>query len=496
MFTAVAVMQDMNRRMASHSNQSRPDIFSAGTLATAAGGHGTENGMPIPTLAKPEEAQAWVDARIAEGSHFIKIIVEPGRAGHVIPTLDIATVTALVQAAHGRGKQAVVHTSTLADARAALQAGADGLVHLFNGDAISDAELQAFVQLARQRKAFVVPTFSVLESIAGLSEQDVLDDARLTALLDKEQMKALHDKYGKEAKPQRLLVPKAVTAALQKAGVPLLVGTDAGNAGTQYGVSVHHELLALTQAGLTPLQALTAATSAPAKAFRLTDRGRVAKGYKADLLLVEGDPSQDITATRNIVEVWKDGAPVSPRRKAQQELVAKQLSAPAGQPLALPADGRISLFNKDKLASPFGSGWGPSNDAFLGGKSTVELAYAESAAVNVKASVQPGFPFPWAGLVFLPGAQPGEAADLSAAKLLRFRVRGDGKRYQVAIMYQGGSRPISQPFVAEADWTEISLSLENFKGIDRSAITTISFNAGPQTGDYEFQIADVRLLAQ
>ena len=52
---------------------------------------------------------------------------------------------------------------------------------------------------------------------------------------------------------------------------------------------------------------MKAATSATAKAFRLTDRGRIAPGLRADLLLVEGDPTVDITATRNIVAVWKAG---------------------------------------------------------------------------------------------------------------------------------------------------------------------------------------------
>ena len=58
---------------------------------------------------------------------------------------------------------------------------------------------------------------------------------------------------------------------------------------------------------MTPLQALAAATSAPARAFRLTDRGCIRPGMRADLLLVEGDPTQDILATRNIVAVWKRG---------------------------------------------------------------------------------------------------------------------------------------------------------------------------------------------
>lgn len=507
MFTGVSVMQDITRRMQSGANGDQADLYSAGTLATAPGGHGTEYGMAIPTLTKPEEAQAFVDARIAEGSHFIKIVMDHGHPGRAFQSLDAATVKALIEAAHQRGKLAVVHISNLADARTALGAGADGLVHLFVGEQITPQELDSFAKLARAKKAFVIPTFSVMESIAGLASADIIGDPAVQALLDKQQKSELAKGYGKQPKPQLMTAPKAVTAALRKAGVPLLAGTDAGNAGTQYGASIHHEMLALTQAGLTPAEALAAATSVPAQAFKLPSRGRIAKGYKADLLLVEGDPGADIAATRRIVDVWKDGALVTGLRDAQRARVAQELiGTPA---LALPADGRISLFSKDKLASPFGAGWMPANDTFLGGKSTVSLkaldvteaaaqdaAHSQGGALQIDASVAPGFAYPFAGLAFMPGAQPMQPANLSGAKVLRFRVRGDGQRYGVSIMSRGGNIPVSQPFTAEAEWREVSLPLDAFKGVDTAAITMISFNAGPKPGAYQFQIADVRLLAQ
>ena len=95
--------------------------------------------------------------------------------------------------------------------------------------------------------------------------------------------------------------------ALKKAGVAILAGTDAGNPGTTHGASLHGELELLVQAGLTPAEALAAATSIPAKTFGLGDRGRVAAGLRADLVLVSGDPTVDITATRAIDGIWKQG---------------------------------------------------------------------------------------------------------------------------------------------------------------------------------------------
>lgn len=104
----------------------------------------------------------------------------------------------------------------------------------------------------------------------------------------------------------------AMTAILplSAAHVPILAGTDVGNAGTAPGASLHGELEYLVEAGLTPQQALVAATSAPATAFHLADRGRIAPGLQADLLLVNGDPTADIKATRDILAIWKAGASV------------------------------------------------------------------------------------------------------------------------------------------------------------------------------------------
>ena len=103
--------------------------------------------------------------------------------------------------------------------------------------------------------------------------------------------------------------PQAVRQ-LAAARVPLLAGTDVPAPGTTYGASLHKELEHLVDAGLAPAAALAAATSATAKAFRMTDRGRISAGMRADLLLVDGDPSKQIRATRNIVAIWKRGVRV------------------------------------------------------------------------------------------------------------------------------------------------------------------------------------------
>jgi imidazolonepropionase-like amidohydrolase len=499
MFTSVQTMQQVAKAMAEGKNHEGADVFSAGTLVTAPGGHGTEYPVPIPTLSKAEDAQAFVDARIAEGSWFIKIVMEEGWGSTHFNSLDRKTVRAVIDAAHRRGKLAVVHITTLANARAALEEGADGLAHLFPGASISEADAQALAQLAQSKGAFVIPTLSVLGSMSGV-RPEVLDDPSLNVLLDKEERAMLAGVYAPKPNPALLNAPKVAIAAFRKAGVPVLAGTDAGNSGTDYGVSLHQEMKALVDAGLTPREALAAATSEPAARFKLGKRGQVANGFKADLLLVDGDPLVDITATRHIVEVWKDGESVNALRERERAHVAQQLQQ-VKTPLALPADGRISLLKDGKLSAPIGIGWMPSDDKMFGGHSTVKLdtkADADSghAAISVDAKVEAGFAFPWAGVAYVPGAKPMQPADLSAAKSIAFRVRGDGKRYQVMMMTQGASVPAYVGFDAASEWKEVNIPLNRFGGADPAAVLMLGFNAGPTPGSYHFEIADVRLLQQ
>jgi imidazolonepropionase-like amidohydrolase len=110
--------------------------------------------------------------------------------------------------------------------------------------------------------------------------------------------------FGAGLRPE---VMRQSTRMLLEAGVPVLAGSDSGNPGVAVGATFHYELQMLVAAGLTPVQALAAATSVPARIFQLADRGRIAPGLRADLLLVRGDPTVDVRQTRDILAVWKEG---------------------------------------------------------------------------------------------------------------------------------------------------------------------------------------------
>ena len=224
--------------------------------------------------------------------------------------LDRRTLKALVAAAHARGELAVVHILSEWQARDAIEAGADGLAHLFTGATVSPD----FAQLAASRHVFVVPTLTVLFGSCGQS---------ISARISSDSSIRPYIRPAVRGRAAMSFPPRAGTSCdatreavrqLARAGVPILTGTDAPSPGQTYGASVHGELELLVSTGLTPVQALTAATSAAARAFRLTERGRVAPGLRADLVLVEGDPTTDIVATRRIVRVWKKGVAVQRAR--------------------------------------------------------------------------------------------------------------------------------------------------------------------------------------
>jgi imidazolonepropionase-like amidohydrolase len=296
-------------------SEDRPDLAdarTAGAGATVPGGHPTQmGGPPTPTLTSPDEAQAFVDARIAEGSDYIKIIHDDGSnwtwTDKRVPMLDNATMRAVIEAAHKRGKLAVVHTLSEQQARDAISAGADGLVHLFVGDTVSTD----FGQFAASHHVFITPTLLVLYWDCGKPEgAALLADPKLSPYLDDQSKKMLAIPKPDPSKNHYCKGTDDAIRQLVQAHVPLLAGTDSPAPGTAYGAALHGEMTVLVRSGLTPLHALTAATSAPAQSFRLNDRGFIRAGMRADLVLVEGDPTADILATRNIVTVWKKGVKV------------------------------------------------------------------------------------------------------------------------------------------------------------------------------------------
>jgi imidazolonepropionase-like amidohydrolase len=190
---------------------------------------------------------------------------------NVLASEGIIIVSA-IDAAKRIDKLSVAHVSTASAAEQAVDADIDGLVHLFCESKIEPSLLEKL----KQKGVFVVPTAAVISNAAKRNTTKTI--------IEDDSINALHE-----------------------AGVPVLAGSDAPNPGTIHGASIHHELRLLVEAGLTPTEAIAAATLIPARYFGLNDRGQIAVGKRADLLLVDGDPTLDIRALSKLAGVWKHG---------------------------------------------------------------------------------------------------------------------------------------------------------------------------------------------
>lgn len=310
MFADPAKMRVLRRQAADRSDVA--DIRSAGTGATAPGGHPCQMvGVlfaEFPTVASPQQAEGFVAGRVAEGSDYLKVFSSSLPGEPDLPQLTADTIRALVQGARSRGLLTVAHATDQQAALMSLCAGVDGLGHLPIDSPLGTSLLETLVRTG----AFVIPTLGLLESLCQIhTGAPLLADPRVSTLLDAEQAENLAAMMGPAPAPAyRVQYAKAMVLPMRRAGVPVLAGTDSPAPGLAHGASLHRELELLVEAGLSPADALASATSVPADCFGLADRGRIRPGLRADLLLVAGDPTREITDTRNIIEVYRGAVPL------------------------------------------------------------------------------------------------------------------------------------------------------------------------------------------
>ena len=291
------------------------DTFTAGYGATPPGGHPSGLmprglGFPTPpTLADGDDAKAFMAARIADGSDYIKVFEDDGgRPGRLpsLPAFSEPRLAVVLAAARGTGERVVVHVQQLSYARTAVADGVDALAH-----AVCDAPVDdALAQEMRRKGVVQIGTLSIYSGIgAEGGAARLATDPAVAPYLSPTQKGMLAAKLPRTS-PDQFATALENVRRLHAAGVTILAGTDASNPTTAHGASLHLELELLVRAGLSPSEALTAATAGPARFFGATDRGRILPGIKADLVLVEGDPTHDISATRHIVRIWKNGGTI------------------------------------------------------------------------------------------------------------------------------------------------------------------------------------------
>ncbi|KAG9039969.1 hypothetical protein FRB95_004441 [Tulasnella sp. JGI-2019a] len=276
-------------------------------------GHGGPQGHSgADTASTLGEALAFVDKQVGGGADYIKIMIEEGSVleSPGLPVLDKSILSAAVDRAHKQhGKLTIAHTLTMDATETAVSISIDGLAHLF----IDQPHTPEIVKMISDRKIFVTPCLCLNASIMNTGRgAEFAKDDRVKSKLDQAWLKTISGTFN--TFPSGNFNDNLATVkALHTAGVDILAGTDASVpvpelGGLAHGASVHHELQLLVGAGLTPLEALKAATSVPARRFNLNDRGKIQEGMRADLLLVKGNPAEEIGDSLNIQAVWRRGS--------------------------------------------------------------------------------------------------------------------------------------------------------------------------------------------
>jgi len=493
MMTTVGFMRSIKALQAATGTPDMADLFSAGLAATVPGGHGTEYGGDVPTLTKAEEASDFVAKRKAESSDYIKIM--SGKAQNV---LGRNVVAALAAEARKQGLLSIVHINVQSFAREAVQSGVNGLAHCF-ADAPPERDL---IDMMKAKNVFVIPTLSVMNNLADAKKADLIHDQRLVPYLSPDILEAL-GATGLASKNSdfSFLAAEETAKRFHEAGIRVLAGSDTINPGTSNGISLHGELELLVGAGMTPVDALAAATSVPADVFGLKDRGRIAPGLRADLLLVRGNPAEDVTATRDIAGVWKIGVKLDrDSYRIRMEALQKswrdtgKLPPPVGS-----ESGLISAFDSGDYFANFGFTWFETTDVMMGGKSKSVIDIAAGGAENTAGSLaitgelKAGNSSPWAGAAFFPGITEWTCANLSSWNAISFWAKGGTGKAVVLFILQGKPTPAFQFFTIGEEWKKYEFPFSGFGKMDGTDIMGIVIGAAETPGPFKMQIDQVRL---
>lgn len=223
-------------------------------------------------------ASSFVRGRLEAGSDYLKIIAD-------VPGFDEATLSALVLAAREQHVPSIAHAPTQATYDLAARAGVHMITHIPLDGIISEET----IALLKTNGCICIPTLGMMsDSVGRLSQMPGGKAVSLDNAL--QNLKKVH-----------------------AAGIPLCAGSDSNNLphiGRPYGSTLHQELLLMASAGVSNKEVLRSATSDAAHYFGFSNRGRVEPGFRADLVLVEGNPLDDISATSQLKKIWIQGVEV------------------------------------------------------------------------------------------------------------------------------------------------------------------------------------------
>jgi imidazolonepropionase-like amidohydrolase len=305
------------------------ELFFCGPLFTAEGGHGTEyakympetmraefNAQFVRTPKTEEEARKQVDDLAAQHVDAIKGVLEAGAPGYSFNRMDVGILRAVVQEAHARRLPVAIHCGKSNDVIDAVTLGADSIEHGSFADEIPDQTIEEI----KNKGIAYDPTLSVVEGFTNfaksdttllkrslvqqVTEKDLLSGTEHAATSD--QTKGMRE--GLSHYPMSMQTGGDNLLKAWRAGATLVTGSDAGNFLVLHGPTVQHEIELWVNAGVPVDVALQAATSNADKLLRADNRiGTIEKGKEASLLVVDGNPLQDVHALSSISFVMFKG---------------------------------------------------------------------------------------------------------------------------------------------------------------------------------------------
>ncbi len=282
-----------------------PRVLVSGPPLTVTGGHLYYMGGEADGI---DAVRSMTRSLIKQGADFIKIAAsggststsDPYRASYSVPEL-----TAIVEEAHNRGRSVLAHCRCTDAINSALDAGVDAILHcsFYDNDGTYRWDQKTADRLA-ESGTWLNPTMGL-----GRANRERLERLKSERGLTPDEEERLERSTASGARSLDQF------STLVKAGVRLVGGSDCGWSYYPFG-DFQGEVLSLHEAGLSPIEAIRAGTLSPATALGIQDSiGTVEPGKEADLLVVNGDPSQDLAQLRDVAAVFKGGARVATNKE-------------------------------------------------------------------------------------------------------------------------------------------------------------------------------------